>query len=135
MSFAARLIHTLTSTRTVFDDTAAVQDEYGQPQETTTEIVVPGNVQPKKADEIADTRSAGAEIATHVIFLRPMALSPSDSIEDTEGRVYRITGIRRYEMGRTPHLEVDCYAVDSSGGTTDEDEAEPEGAFSFTTAA
>lgn len=112
MPFAARLIHSLTIVRTTFDDTESARDEYQQPAESTETIEVRGLVQPRSADEIADSRSAGAEIATHVVFLQPIPLYPADALlwNDTDQRL-EITGIRSFLFGRSPHHEVDVRSV------------------------
>lgn len=111
MSFLSLLTHPLTIIRTTFDDTEAERTTYGQPAQTTDEIEVVGLVQPKTATEMADSRSAGSEIADHTIFLLPMALYGSDVFEDVTGKRYTITGIRSFDFGSTPHLEVDAMAV------------------------
>jgi hypothetical protein len=112
MSFAARLVHSLTIVRTTFD--FSTESEYGQPEQTVTTLPVAGLVQPKTAREMADSRGAGSEVADHTIFLLPQLLYGSDSILDTGGQRYQITDIRSFEFGRTPHLEVDAVAVVAS---------------------
>lgn len=108
MSFRARLVHSLTIRRTAFGQP---DDEYGQPDETTSTLSTQGLIQPKTAVEQADSRSAGAEVADHVIFLEPQLLYNSDVILDDQGQEYRIAAIRSFEYGRTPHIEVDAFAV------------------------
>ncbi len=110
MSFAARLVHSLTIVRTTFDDTDP-DDDYGQPSESTVELTTRGLIQPRKAEEMADSRGAGAMVADHVIFLLPQLLYGSDEIQDSQGQGYRIVGIRSYEFGKTPHIEVDAKAI------------------------
>ncbi len=110
MSFAARLVHAVTIVRSTYDDTDP-DDEYGQPSATVTEIATRALIQPKSAREQVDTRSAGAQIADHTIFLLPQLLYPSDQFVDSGGQSYKITGIRSFEYGRTPHIEVDALAV------------------------
>jgi hypothetical protein len=110
MSFAARLVHTITIERTTLNDTDP-DDSYGQPEGATTQLTTKGLIQPKRAEEMVDALSAGAMVADHTIFLQPQLLYGSDVILDTEGQRYRITGIRSYEMGRTPHIEVDAMAI------------------------
>jgi hypothetical protein len=109
MSFADRLIHTLTHVRVEYDDD--LPDDRGQPTPLTpVETEVAGLVQPKNAREMLDFRSVGSEIADHVIFLAPMDLEASDAFTYGGDR-YEITGIRRFEFGRTPHLEVDARKI------------------------
>jgi hypothetical protein len=110
MSFAARLIHEVTIKRTTFDETDP-DDAYGQPSESTTEIQVRALIQPKKADEMADSRGAGAMIGDHTIYFLPMLLYGSDEIVDSQGQGYRVMGIRSFEFGRTPHVAVDALAI------------------------
>lgn len=111
MSFGARLIHTLTHSRTVRDSGAL--DEYGQPTAgTPTTAAVRGLVQPKSVREMDDSRSAGTEVADHTIFLPRMDLHPSDSFTFGGDR-YEIVGIRDYNFGKTPHLEVDARRIDA----------------------
>ena len=111
MSFGNRLVHELVhvSTPPTGDD-----DEYGQPVPgTPVETTIRGLVQPRTVREMADSRSVGAEIADHVIYLLPMSLSAADHFL-YDGDRYDITGIRSYEFGRTPHFEVDARRVLSS---------------------
>lgn len=112
MSFGSRLIHTLTHVAT---PPSGIDDDYGQPiPGTPVETELRGLVQPRSVREMADTRSAGADIGDHVIFLFPMTLSPADHFLYAGAR-FDITGIRSYEFGRTPHLEVDAQRIVSSG--------------------
>lgn len=109
MSFAQRLIHSLTHIRVPRDDNS--DDEYGQPAEgTPVETSIRGLVQPKGAREILDSRSAGTDIGDHTIFLLPMDLQASDALLYGGDR-YEIVGIRSFEFGRTPHLEVDARRI------------------------
>lgn len=109
MSFAARLIHTLTHIRTPHDE--GDLDEYGQPTAgTPVETTVRGLVQPRAVREVIESRSAGVEIGDHVIFLLPMDLEPSDAFV-YDGDRYEIAGIREFSFGRTPHLEVDARRI------------------------
>lgn len=110
MSFAARLVHTVTIVRSTFDDTDP-DDEYGQPSVTTQELATRALIQPKTAREMADTRSAGSAVADHTIFMLPRLLYGSDEIVDSGGQSYKVVGIRSFEFGRTPHLEIDAVAV------------------------
>lgn len=77
---------------------------------------VPGLVQPRTAQEVAALSQAGAEVSTHVIFLDPRDIAAGAWISDnpadvaTGGR-YDITGIRRFDYGGSPHLEIDARLV------------------------
>lgn len=109
MSFAARLVHELTHVAVPLDPD--VLDDRGQPTAgTPVTTSIRGLVQPRTAREMADSRSAGSEIADHVIFLAPMTLSAQDHFLYGTDRL-DIVGIRRFEYGRTPHLEVDAQRV------------------------
>lgn len=111
MSFSARLIHSLTHVRIPYDE--GTLDDRGQPTPgSPVETAVRGLVQPRTVSELADFRDAGSEVAQYVIFLEPMDLDPSDSFTYS-GATYQIQGIRRFEFGRTPHLEVDCRRVEA----------------------
>ena len=102
-------IHTITHTHTPLDD--GDPDEYGQPTSgTSVETTVRGLVQPRSVREMADSRSAGSEVADHVIFLPRMALDPADSLTYA-GELYLITGIRDFDFGALPHVEVDARRV------------------------
>lgn len=112
MSYAQRLIHELTHVRTARDETAL--DEYGQPTAgVSTSTAVRGLVQPRSVREIVDSRNAGAEIGDHVIFLPLMDVHSGDHFE-WQGDSYQVKGVRRFEFGRSPHLEVDTVKVESS---------------------
>lgn len=113
MSFASRLIHALVI---VTPTDSGDEDEHGQPVAgDPIETAVAGLIQPRSAREVAQTSQAGPEIATHVAYLLPQELSGAAWIrfEPDDGRRYEITGIRRYEFGGSPHLEVDCRLVTS----------------------
>lgn len=108
MSYAARLIHTLTHVSTPLSGS---DDAYGQPAPgAPVTASVRGLVQPKSAREVADSRSAGVAVADHVIFLEPMTVSAADHFLYGDDRL-EIVGIRSYAFGRTPHLEVDARRV------------------------
>lgn len=111
MPYAAKLVHSLTITRTEQDDAEESRDEYGQPAESTTTATVRGLVQPKSAREMAASHGAGSEVADHLIFLESgVDIATSDAITYA-GERYEVIGIRRFEYGRTPHLEVDARRV------------------------
>lgn len=108
MSFANRLIHDLTLVATPYSGS---DDAYGQPGTgTAVQTAVKGLVQPKSPREVADSRSAGVAVASHTIFLEPMALSEADHFLYGTNRL-EIVGIRNYAFGRTPHLEVDARRI------------------------
>jgi hypothetical protein len=117
MSFAARLVHPLAIVRTQFDDEADARDDHGQPvAQEPTRSLVNGLVQPRSARnarEVPQTHQAGAMVSDHVIFLELVDLIGADAIEHEpdDGRRYEVIGIRRYDFGRSPHLEVDARMV------------------------
>lgn len=111
MSYAQRLIHELTHVATPEGPT---EDEYGQPTPgTPVTATVKGLVQPKSTREIADTRSAGVAVADHTIYLQPMTLSAADHFLYGTDRL-EIVGIRSYDFGRAPHIEVDARRITPS---------------------
>lgn len=112
MSFAARLIHDLTHVRTPRNE--GDLDDYGQPEGgTPVETAVRGLVQPRSVREIVDSRNAGAEIGDHVIFLSLMDVHSGDYFEWNDDR-YQVKGVRRFEFGRSPHLEVDTVKIEAA---------------------
>lgn len=129
MAFASLLAHRLAIvTPVVFGDPTDADDldTYGQPQaDAPTVSLVRGLVQPKSAREMAMTTQAGTEVSDHTIFLLPRQLSGAAYIADADdlgvlagGRRFHITGVRSFEFGRSPHLEVDCRLVGSTEGPT-----------------
>ncbi len=120
MSFAGLLVHPLAIVTPIAASPAS-DDEYGQPTAGTPDVdVVRGMVQPKSAREIAQANQAGAEIGDFTIFLLPRQLDPAAYIRDNpdRGRRFDIVGIRSFEFGSQPHLEVDCKLVGSPEGPT-----------------
>lgn len=112
MSFASRLIHELVHVRTPHDE--GDLDEYGQPTGgTPVSTEVRGLVQPRSVREIVDSRNAGTEIGDHVIFLALMDVHSGDYFEWQDDR-YQVKGVRRFESGRSPHLEVDTVKIESA---------------------
>lgn len=112
MSFAARLIHKLA----VVTPTPGPADESGHSTEGTPVVEeVNGLVQPRRATEVALLSQAGAPLSDHIVFLAPRALSQSAYIRfnPDDGRRYEIVGIRSFEFGKSPHLEVDSRLVGS----------------------
>lgn len=118
MSFAGLLVHPLAIVTPV---PTASDDEYGQPVPGTPEVVqVAGMVQPKTAREIAQSNQAGAEFSDHTIFLLPRHIDAAAYIRDDPdaGRRFDIMGIRSFEFGSQPHLELDVKLVGSTEGPT-----------------
>lgn len=121
MSYSARLIHALAIV-TPTDDVSTTTDDYGQPVEgepTVTEVR--GLIQPKSAREIALISQAGAQLSDHRVFLLPDAPVENASYiryEPDDGDRYEITGIRYFNFGRTPHLEIDARRVRSEALVT-----------------
>lgn len=123
MPFATRLIHDLaivTPTHEVSGDL----DDYGQPIAGEPDVdLVSGLVQPATARrnrEVALTSQAGALVADYVVFLQRRDLSNAAYIRfhPDNGDRYEIVGIRDYNFGRSPHLEVDCRRVTSEALVT-----------------
>lgn len=104
-------IHNLTHIRTPRSMTTP--DDYGQPTDgtpvETTGIF--GLVQPRAAREMDDHRSAGAEVADHVIFLPIGTDVDSTDAFEKDGERYEVLGVRRFDFGGLAHLEVDARRV------------------------
>lgn len=115
MSYTTRLVHTLTHVSTPLDTDTADLDDRGYPTPLTpVQTEVRGLVQPRTARELADIQSAGAEIGDYVIFLPRMTVSPADYFV-FDGDRYQVSGgIRDFNFGRSPHLEVDARKVEGS---------------------
>lgn len=117
MSFAARMIHRLAL---VTPTDGATQDGMGDatPGEPVVETVR-CLVQPRATHEVAASHQGGAELADHVIYLerRPSPVQGAwfsdDLVTPENGNRYDITGVRRYDFGRTPHLELDARRVNA----------------------
>ena len=122
MSFASLLTHPLaivTPSRPDPDDV----DERGHALPGPDAVVlVNGLIQPKtgvnSAVEAVASHQAGVEISTHTVFLLPRSIEAGAYIRDQpdRGRRFDITGIRSYEMGTVPHLEVDVKLIGSTEG-------------------
>lgn len=125
MSFAGLLVHPLAIVTPAIPDPDDV-DGYGQPvRGTPSTELVQGMVQPRTAREVMLSNQGGAEVGDHVIFLLPRRLNAAAYIADadgsgelTGGRRFDIVGIRSFEFGSQPHLEVDVKLVGSSEGPT-----------------
>ena len=117
MSFSDRLIHSLAIVTPV--PAIGSGDEYGHsvPGAPTTEYVY-GLVQPRRASEIAAITQAGEPFSDHLIFLESITLSQAAYIRDepNTGRRFEIVGIRSFEFGMSPHLEVDARLVGNPEG-------------------
>jgi len=104
-------IHSLIHIRT--PRSMSTLDDYGQPADgtpvETTGIL--GLVQPRAAREMDDHRSAGAEVADHVIFLPIGTDVDSTDAFEKDGERYEILGVRRFDFGGLAHLEVDARRV------------------------
>lgn len=115
MSFGDRLIHTLAIV-TATSDSGEESDDYGHPLPGEPTILeVAGLIQPKTAREVALTSQGGAEVGAYTIFLNRQDLAGVAYIrfEPDDGDRYEITGVRDFNFGRAPHLEVDARRVRS----------------------
>lgn len=110
MSFDSRLLHTLIIER----PTDGAVDDYNQPTRTyATLATVPGLIQPKKVEEVAQLNQAGVVVSTHTIYLRPTEIQPSDRVVVATGGMagsYEIDGVRD-AAGIGHHLELDARMV------------------------
>jgi len=108
-------IHDLVIERVEYDE--GTIDEAGQPTPgTPTTTTTVGLVQPRTqrgGGEVDDYRSAGTEVADHIIFMPvDTDLRTSDAILFDDGR-YNVVGIRRFRYGALAHLEVEANLVTS----------------------
>lgn len=104
-------VHSLTIERITYDDSVASRDADGQPSASTTTTSVKGLVQPRITSEAEDSRSAGSQIGTHVIFM-PAGTDLRHADRIVWGtRRFNPTGIRSFEFGGLQHLEVDAELV------------------------
>jgi hypothetical protein len=120
VSFRSQLVHSLAL---VAPTDAGTIDADGQPVAGDPIVTaVPGLIQPQsvlaRARDRALEGEAGPRIGSHVIFLElvdiPAGAWISDNPADVDaGQRYDITGVRRYEFGGTPHLEIDAQLVTS----------------------
>lgn len=122
MSFASLLTHPLAIVTPTRPDPGDV-DERGHAELGPDAVVlVNGLVQPKtysgSATEAEASHQAGVELSTHTVFLLPRSIGAGAWIRDhpDRGRRFDITGIRSYEFGTVPHLEVDVKLVGSTEG-------------------
>lgn len=118
MSFTGLLVHPLAIVTPTVPDPTSV-DDYGQPVPGAPTVdTVRGMVQPLSAREIQLASQGGAEVSDHVIFLLPRHLDAAAYIRDDPdvGRRFQINGVRSFEFGSVPHLEVDCRLVGSTEG-------------------
>jgi hypothetical protein len=96
---------------------SGIPDDYGHaiPGEPSVEVTV-GNIQPRKAREIALSTNAGAELADYRIYT-PFREVPASGAwirdEPDRGRRFDIVGAYPREYGRSPHLAFDCRLVTS----------------------
>jgi hypothetical protein len=111
MPIGDRLIHALAI---VTPSDAGTVDEYGQPVAgDPVTVTVSGLIQPKSTREVALISQAGAALSDHTIFLQPQTLSTAAYIrfEPTDGDRYEIVGVRDFNFGQDPHLEVDAKRI------------------------
>lgn len=120
MSFRSQLVHRLAL---VAPTDSGELDADGMPVQGDQAVTpVRGLVQPKAILADARDRALGGEagplIGSHVVFLELMTIPAgawiSDNPDDVDaGRRYNVVGVRRYEFGSSPHLEVDVQLVTS----------------------
>jgi len=106
VSFAELLSHPLSLVTPTFSTVGGETLQTG-----TANVSVDGLVQPRTAEEIAALSQAGAEVSTHVVFLEPRDIASGTWITDADGRRYDITGVRSFDFGSSPHLEVDVRLI------------------------
>jgi hypothetical protein len=122
VSFAARLIHrlALVSPAGAGDaEDAGDLDDYGHAIPGTPVVeLLRGLVQPRRSEEVASFSQAGVEIGDHIVYLLPRRIPGGAYLTDADedgvvpgGRRWDVIGVRSFEFGRSPHLEVDCRLV------------------------
>jgi hypothetical protein len=128
VSYAARLVHrlALVAPSSAPDDpeVAADLDDHGHVvMGEPTVTLLRGLVQPRRAEEVAAISQAGVELSDHVIYLDSRVIPPGAYLADADasgivsgGRRFDIVGVRSFEYGRTPHLEVDVRLVGRTEG-------------------
>lgn len=126
MSLAARLIHRVAIVVPDSGDpeNAADLDDYGHAIAGTLDVDVTfGLIQPRRTEEVAQLAQAGLELSDHVIFLLPRSVPQGAWIADADasgilagGRRFDVVGVRSFEFGRSPHLEVDVRLAGRSEG-------------------
>jgi hypothetical protein len=121
MSVVDKLIHSIEVWHPTFDEDD--RDERGQPAVSYGDepvASVRGLVDPKTAREVQLLSEAGPVVADHTIHLMlPLELSERDRLDRVIGETrisYEVVGIRRFDFGSFPHLEVDAkrYTAESS---------------------
>ena len=127
MSFERRLVHRLALVEPNPDGDPTDSDnldEYGQAVAgEPTVTLLWGLVQPRTSKEQAAASQGGAEYSDHTIYLMPRSLVAAGYLADADadgplatGRRFDIVGVRSFEFGGSPHLEVDCKLVGSTEG-------------------
>lgn len=125
VSLASRLVHRLAIVSPSGDgdpDDLADLSPYGDAETgTPTTELVRGLVQPRTTKEIEAISASSAEVGNHVIFLLRRRLAAGAYITDADdagvlsgGRRFEVVGVRDFDFGRSPHLEVDCNLVGPS---------------------
>jgi hypothetical protein len=124
MAFSDRLVHALAIV-TPRDAVSGAVDDYGHPVAGTPDIdLVSGLIQPRTARrtrEVALTNQGGAAIGDHTVFLEldaPVSTTSYVRFDPDDGDRYEVVGIRRYDFGREPHLEVDSRRIVSDALVT-----------------
>ena len=115
-AFGSKLIHRLAI---VTPTTAGTEDDYGHPEEGVPDVeYVDGLVQPKTAREMQLVSQGGVPFSDHTIFMADRQITGNAYIRDDPdaGRRFEITGIRSFEFGIAPHLEIDARLVGSPLG-------------------
>ncbi len=105
----SKFIHAVTISRRT---ETVVEDDMGQLVDgTATTSAVMGLVQPRTTKEMLDPRSAGTELADHVIFLPAGTDIRGDDTVVRGDRRYNVTGVRVFDYGGLAHIEVDARLV------------------------
>ena len=107
MPIAARFRHTLVLRRSVVSGAA---DGRGHQARTTEEATLAGNLQERRARDVAQGELAGLPISDAIAFL-PMAIPFEPDEIELEGVRYEALGSSRNAGGRGRHRELDLRRV------------------------
>lgn len=127
MSFARRLIHwvgIVTPAQGNPEDPDDL-DDHGNVESAGPDAVtiVRALIQPRTVEEIASISQAGLEVSDHIVFMSPRRIPPSAYFQDADadgilpgGRRFEVLGVRSFEFGRSPHLEIDVRSFGETEG-------------------
>ena len=113
MPLQDKLIHKLAI---VTPSTTGAVDDYGQPVAgDPTTALVDGFLYPKKAQEVALSHQAGAELGDHNVIVKPQTVSSAAFIRfnPDDGVRYEIKGQQPHDFGNDPLLLIHVQRITS----------------------